>query len=685
MNERSSTTPAAGVDADLLPLVELWGLEPGFWPADGGAFRTAGREALLAALRALGALDEGDDLDEAARRRQAELTARILDPVTVVRADVDDSVLLRAPAEWRDVSLQAHLEAEDGSADREWAAPLTPETWTSPSPTAPGWPARDGLPGPLARLPLPHPLTPGYWTLRVRGAGRSVTSRVIATPGSAWTPSPPRRGWGAFLPLHALRTERSRGTGDFSDLERLLDWLGGLGAEWLGTLPLFPVFLDQPYDPSPYAPVSRRMWSELFIDPARAPELDRSADACALLSNATFRAEAARVREVGDVDYRSSAALVRRALEPLSSTFFADAPHAEARLAALGPDRATVERYARFRGQRDADADRSDMGTATRYHLYAQVLAREQIDQLTRREGTFTGLYLDLPLGTHPDGFDRAEDPELYAPATSVGAPPDPFFDQGQNWGFPPMDPHRLRERGHRPWADAFAHLARAARAVRIDHVMGLHRLFWIPADVSATDGVYVRYPAHELHAVLAVESHRAGIEVVGEDLGTVPDEVRAALDAGSVRRMYVVPFHLERDWTDPAPADGPPPPLEPVPPGAVASLGTHDMAPFAAWWSERVRARTGDATPPSPEQLEDVRQRLLDALAESPARMVLIDLEDLWLEHRPQNVPGTASDANWRRKAARSLDEIRASTTLVDSLVRIDRIRRAAEEPRPT
>ena len=186
MNERSSTTPAAGVDADLLPLVELWGLEPGFWPADGGAFRTAGREALLAALRALGALDEGDDLDEAARRRQAELTARILDPVTVVRADVDDSVLLRAPAEWRDVSLQAHLEAEDGSADREWASPLTPETWTSPSPTAPGWPARDGLPGPLARLPLPHPTPKGRWVAAVILYATATASSSTRTPASSW-------------------------------------------------------------------------------------------------------------------------------------------------------------------------------------------------------------------------------------------------------------------------------------------------------------------------------------------------------------------------------------------------------------------------------------------------------------------------------------------------------------------
>src|SRR5207253_8981248 len=203
-------------------------------------------------------------------------------------------------------------------------------------------------------------------------------------------------------------------------------------------------------------------------------------------------------------------------------------------------------------------------------HLYVQYRMRQQLRATP-------GLYLDFPLGVSAGGFDAHHYAAQFAKGASVGAPPDAFFTKGQNWGFPPLDPDAIREHRHAYFRACIRNHMEHAGILRIDHHMGLHRLFWIPAGGEPKDGVYVRYPDEELYAILTIESHRHNCVVLGEDLGTVPEYVPRAMRAHGVRRMYVVQYELKPEG--PAPAGRPPA-------ESIASINTHDMPTFAGFWS---------------------------------------------------------------------------------------------------
>jgi 4-alpha-glucanotransferase len=287
-----------------------------------------------------------------------------------------------------------------------------------------------------------------------------------------------------------------------------------------------------------------------------------------------------------------------------------------------------------------------------------------------------------MPLGTHREGYDVWRYQGLYALGAAGGAPPDPVFTQGQNWGFAPIHPERSREQGHAYWIAYLRHHLRYARMLRFDHVMGLHRLYWVPEGLPASEGAYVRYPAEEFYAVLCLESQRHQAVIVGENLGTVPPEVDGALARHGVTGMYVAQYEFR-----------PPPrrPLRPIPRDVVAGVNTHDMPPFHAWFrgadledrqqlglltranvqrERRLRrliiAALRKSLPTSGGFVDNSSQagillwRLLKALAGSEARYLLLNLEDLWLEVLPQNVPGTSSErVNWRRRLRLSMEEV--------------------------
>ena len=221
-----------------------------------------------------------------------------------------------------------------------------------------------------------------------------------------------------------------------------------------------------------------------------------------------------------------------------------------------------------------ADIDRR----AYHYHLYAQWQADEQLRGLVakaREKGL--AWYLDFPVGVDFNSFDVWSNREAFATGASVGCPPDPVFTRGQNWGFPPLHPDRQREQGYRYLIASFRNHLRHANALRIDHVMGLHRLFWIPNGAEARDGAFVSTPAEEIYAILSVESHRHSAWLVGEDLGTVPPEVEGAMKRHGVRGMYVVQYEIRADRDRP---------LREVPESTIAGVNTHDMPPFASFWA---------------------------------------------------------------------------------------------------
>ena len=517
--------------------------------------------------------------------------------------------------------------------------------------------------GPLRLSGLPH----GYHSLQLAGRGREASALVISAPRRAYAAG--GRSWGVFLPLYAL--PGPFGPGDFSGLRRLVGWTAGYGGRAVGSTPLFAAFLDRPFDPSPYAPVSRLFWNELYVDPGAVPELDASAEARRLIA-------AAPPPSGRRIDYRAAVAAKRAILEEMLAALAGPRLRAFEDHLAAGPD---LRAYAGFRARceregggwrewRRADTGNGD-GAAARYHAYAQWLCAEQLAGVAQGGA---GPYLDMPLGVHPSGYDTWRFEGAFAHAASVGAPPDDFFTAGQNWGFPPLHPGRIREQGHVYPIACLRELLRHAVAARIDHVMGMHRVFWVPDGFAASDGVYVRYPAAELYAVLCIESHRAATTIVGEDLGTVPAAVRRTMSARGVLRTFVLQ----------AEADGDGDPLEHVPRAALVGMNTHDMPTFAGFWEQdgapRRRlaaavARRGHRAAGGPEVLAGC----LEELARSQAGCLMIDLEDLWWEREPQNVPGTAGELNWRRTARYGVDELDGVPGLADQLRRIAELRENA------
>lgn len=620
-------------------------------------------------------------MPEALRARRDELDRRPCEPVAVAWAGEPAALALRARSGPGPARCTLLLE---GGGERRWTADLAAGE---------------------REVPLPGGLPPGYHRLSVETGGRACEALVISAPTRAYTGGP-GRAWGVFLPLHALRSGRSWGVGDFTDLGDLAQWAGGLGASVVATLPLLACFLDEPFDPSPYSPASRLFLNELHVDPASSPEWEACPEARELAASPGFRAELAALSGGDLVDHRRAMALKRRVLELLARHALEGPPVRREALLKAAEERPALGDYARFRaacdrhraGWRAWPAPERDGSLpddpAAGYHLYAQWLAGEQLGKVSRQ----AGLLLDFPLGVNGLSFDVWRHRDLFVTGTSAGAPPDALNHLGQDWGFSPLHPERLREDGYRYQAEALRTLLRHAAVLRIDHVMGFHRLFVVPRGADASQGVYVRYPTEELYAVLSLESHRSGTLIVGEDLGTVPGYVRRAMARHAVHRTYVLQYQLR---PDPARA------LSPVPAGAMASVNTHDQPPFAAFWTgadleERValglleeseigRERAGRAalrealcaqlrsggwlegTPPA----GDVLRGCLAYLAASRARVVTVNLEDLWGETHSQNVPGTYEEhPNWRRRARCSLEELGEMPSVVGRLREVGRLR---------
>ena len=548
-------------------------------------------------------------------------------------------------------------------------------------------------------IAVPGRLPDGYHRVEVTARSRRASGLLIVAPPQAFGSNgeaarAPDREWGVFLPLNALRSVRDWGVGDLTDLGRLVGWTAERGGSAVGTLPLMSAFLDDPVETSPYSPVSRLFWNEIYLDPTQLPEWHLSEEARRLAASEGFRRRIRELRDGRRVNLEEVHRVQAELLEHLSRAWVRRG----------GPEGPAFQRYlerypdaldyAAFRATLQARNDPWDQWPAAwrpsnipadtyravdyHRHLYGQFRFPEQLHRAaTSTPDQSTGLYLDLPLGAHPGGYDVWALPGRFAAGAELGAPPDGFHPDGQGWGLPPIRPQAARTHGHGHFRQVLARLMPHARYLRIDHVMGLHRMYWVPVGESPRHGAYVRYPAEELYAILCLESHRHRTVLVGEDLGTVPGEVRDEMDQRGLRRMYVLPFHLTT-------SDEPNDPSLP-PEGSVAAINTHDTAPFAALWAEEelrdrlreiadaVEAAAGPDTPEAadadwPEPLRVLR-RVLQWLGMGPAGLVVVNLEDLWLEERPQNRPGTTSPDNWVRKAARSLEEFTTDRRVLQCL----------------
>ncbi len=694
-----------------------------------GRHAHASPEALTAILRALGSpLESAADAPSALRAEREARWSRPIEPVILCAESEPLSFKMRLRADEADVLASFHLEPidslpgepRDAGDPRHVAAatgaqPRRLEVRTSTLRRVNGC-SVEGVDCLAVEVGLPWKLEPGYHRLVVEVGRRMAEATVIVAPPSAPPWPREKRAWGVFLPLYSAWRTDGPEIGDYSMLGGLAAWAGAMGASFYGTLPLTSAFLGEPYDPSPYAPVSRLFLNELYVDPWAIPEIDLCAEA---------RAAAGRSVEldVGDeppwarpVDYRRASAFKREVLSRLAVDLAGRSTSRAAAFREFVRSEPELQGYARFRAATEhlglpwrqwpaalrdgAIGEEAAPAGAVLYHEYAQWVASGQMAEASRRAlGAGACLYLDSPLGVHPEGYDAWRWRHLFAEGAGTGAPPDALFTGGQDWGFRPPHPERAREDGYRYFAMGLRKAMAHAGLLRIDHVMSLRRLFWVPKGASPTEGVYVSYPQAELFAVLCLEARRSGCAVVGEDLGTVPSEIREEMASRSLLGMHVMQIEVERSGGSLAP------PPEPV----MASLNTHDMPTFTAFLrgldieerhalglldesaAQRERARRSEAVQSLRRSLrergllaegEDDEAALLKAclhhLAGGPSSLVQISLEDLWLVSRPQTVPGTSTERpNWTRRSRLAVEGITTSREAREILEGVARERR--------
>lgn len=517
--------------------------------------------------------------------------------------------------------------------------------------------------GELDALPPDLPLGL-HWLTPLDGG--PVTT-LIVSPGRCHLPAD-LRAWGAVMQVPTTRSAGGGGIGDLADVRRIATWLDGLGAGALGLSPLHAPTPVSPIEPSPYFPSTRRWKNPLLIrvdgtvgDATPGAVLDRD-DVWARKHAALAAIWAGRSDRMADevAQWRAEQGPALEGWARFCALAEVHGPRWSRWPGALRhPDNAAV-----------ADAV-APLAERVAFHAWLQLLVEQQL-----HEANVGGVRLiqDLAIGADPDGADAWLLQDLLALDVSVGAPPDDFAPAGQRWGAPPFVPWRLRDAGYRPLAELLRASMAAGGGLRVDHVMGLARLFWIPAGGEPADGTYVRFAGRELLDVLALESARAGAVVVGEDLGTVEHGFRDELRSTDVLSTRLVWFEDR-------------PPSE-YPREALAMVTTHDLPTIAGVWTGADDMELAALGRPTPPDEQGVLRRRLDTLvdlpptapvgavvdavhrrlAASPAALTLATLEDLCeVAHRP-NVPGTTTErANWSVALPLTVDEIVADRS-VDS-----------------
>jgi 4-alpha-glucanotransferase len=695
------TPEPGGLDA----LAERSGIEDEFLDAHGRLRPTTlhTKRALLAAM-GVDAADEAAAAQALAALDRAEW-GRSLPPVHVAfLPDGPPSIPLNLPAGTGRASWRLRL--EDGS-ERHGASDVTALALS-------GQRMLDGRAVERRILPLDGDLPPGYHSLEVEPGGASCS--LIVTPGRCWQPpamAGGRRLWGLAAQLYLLRSPDNWGIGDYADLKRLIEILSARGADVVGLNPLHAMFLDDPEHASPYSPASRLLLNILNIDVASLTELSQSAEAQAMVASAQFQEQLAACRDASLVDYTAVTALKFAVLRRLFEDFWTSAK----------PDRRQA--FARFRSERGAAFERACLFQALRQHFAAQgpdqadwhnwpepyrdphspavasfaqehealVTFRVWMQWLADRQlaaaaeaagGMAVGLYRDLAVGADPSGAETWASQRAVVSGAQVGAPPDIYNTAGQDWGLPPFHPRALREEAYASFIELVRANMRHAGGLRIDHVMALQHLYWVPKGQSPADGAYVRYPLDDLVGILALESQRNQCLVVGEDLGTVPVGFRERMAEAGILSYRVLFFEKDESGFLPP---------EQYPDLALAVVGSHDLPTLRGWWEGadiELRHRLhlfadASAAQDAQDQRAADRRQLLDALdhagllspdrkedteaiveaahrflARSRSGLAIAQIDDLTGEIEPVNVPTTSDEhPNWRRRLSLSVEEL--------------------------
>ena len=596
------------------------------------------------------------------------------------------------------------------------------------------------------QFPLPVALPAGYHRLTLTQDGRKWHSQIIIAPRRCYEPDDllaQRKLWGACVQLYTLRSENNWGIGDTGDLKQLIREIAGRGGAFVGLNPIHALYPALPENASPYSPSSRCWLNILYIDVTAVEDFQLSAPARQWWARQEVRQALALARESEQVDYRRVSALkltalrlawqqfcrrnendalrrdfeefVRRGGESLRYQGIFDA--LQEHLVGLDDGnwgwQVWPEAYRDAHGAAVEEFCRRSSSQIT-FYIWLQWLAARQFNDcfaLCRSLNMPIGLYRDLAVGVSDGGSETWSDPALYCLRASVGAPPDLLGPQGQNWGLAPMSPHEMAARGYQPFIDLLRANMRDCGALRIDHVMSLLRLWWIPLGETAGQGAYIKYPVDDLLAILALESQRNRCMVIGEDLGTVPQEIVSRLADSGVYSYKVLFFEQDEQHKFRIPAD--------YPVQSMATLTTHDLPTLRGYWgADDLQLGRALGLYPDDELLrflhedrQQSRQGLLDVLhrhgslpvrlshraerldmstalnrgmhrflADSASALLGLQPED-WLDMAPPvNVPGTSTQyPNWRRKLTHSLDHMFADDQVNRLLRDINRRRNRA------
>ena len=712
----------------LQRLADLCGISPDYHDIWGNRHTVSDltRRRLLAAMH----LPVEGDLAALVLELENRDWLRPLAPAMVVKAQAEPQrIEVTLPAALLQRSFEWALTLENGECQNGGFIPADLEAVAERSVAGTSYQRR--------RLTLPLPLSTGYHRFELGGLGQEpeirARMRLIVAPNECYQPPALREGrriWGPAVQLYGLRSQRNWGIGDFTDLKMLLDLAAEAGAGIVGVNPLHALFPDQPGQFSPYSPSSRLFVNILYLDVAAIPDFrERDLDA-----DPDFLASLRRLRECELVDYEAVSALKLAALD-LAYRHFRDyhlatatdrglafrrfcaeagdalASHAlfealqahfRARDAAVWGWPAWPPEYHDPHGPAVAAFARTH-AVETDFYAYLQWQAELQLagaGERSRGLGLGVGLYQDLAVGASPGGAETWASQDVYAGGAHAGAPPDDFNLHGQDWGLPPFVPHRLRDAAYAPFIATLRANMRHCGALRIDHVMNLTRLFWVPAGASAAEGAYVSYPLDDLLGILALESQRNRCLVIGEDLGTVPDGLRPRLKAMGV--LSYRPLFFARDDN----GDFQPPAH--FPDRALVCIGTHDLPTLRGFWlghdlaaraalglfpSEELRtsllaARTRDrprllqalarehllpeGMSTDPDTLPDITFELAVAvhryLARSPAGVMAVQPEDVFGVIEQANLPGSINEhPNWRRKLPLELERWRGDQRFGD------------------
>jgi 4-alpha-glucanotransferase len=683
-----------------------------------GELRHFTLETKAGILRAMGcAVDDPTALAVEIVQLESERGQRLLPPI--------------AAAHGKRVALELNVAACDFGASLKWTVALQhgerrtghlsstdcPELWRGE--VEGSWITR-------RRFKLPLDLPAGYHELEASvGGGAAGRCLVISSPPECYEPAAileGRRLWGVAVQLYTVRSRENWGIGDFNDLKTLIRWLAARGAGFIGLNPLHALATADPERASPYSASNRHFLNVLYISMPGVPEFHECAAACAKVADAHFADRLSELRAAPQVDYRGVAEVKFEILELLYRDFLErhlarGTSRAAAFRSFVAAGGAPLQIHARFEAldqyfratQNTASGwlswpaeYRDAAGAAARrfanehplqieFHLYLQWLAHEQLtgaQSLARELGMPVGLYGDYAVGAHPSGSETWADQRSFRMDAEIGAPPDPLALKGQGWGIPPPDPLAMETQHLQGFIGLIRNNMRYYGALRLDHVMSLFRLWWVPTGSSPTEGAYVHYPLHSLLTALTLESSRSDCMVVGEDLGVVPDEVRNAMPEFGLYHYKVLLFE-KQDGRFRRPDE--------LVRRALATATTHDMPTLRGFWEGRdIELRRHLQLYPSVEIANDVerererdRTALLAALrdeglapdgpgsstepftlelahavhlylARAKTALVALQIEDLLGMGDPVNVPGTHNEyPNWQRKLSADLEDM--------------------------